>query len=52
MTASTINGPPVYGMTAPGGAAGATGTIGPGVGEPMSSAASRNSSGMLSASVV
>jgi hypothetical protein len=39
-------------MTAPGGAGGVAGTIGPGVGEPMSSAASRNCSGMLSASVV
>jgi hypothetical protein len=39
-------------MTAPAGAAGTTGTMGPGVGEPMSSAVSRNGSGMLSASVV
>jgi hypothetical protein len=47
-----MRGPPVYGITAPGGAGGVTGTIGPGVGEPMSSASSRNGSGMLSASVV
>jgi hypothetical protein len=52
MAASMTSGPPLYGITAPGGAGGVTGTIGPGVGEPRSSALSRNSSGILSASIV
>ncbi|PYM21888.1 MAG: hypothetical protein DMD78_15660 [Candidatus Rokuibacteriota bacterium] len=52
MAASTTSGPPEYGMTAPLGTAGVAGTIGPGVGEPTSTALSRNVEGMLAASVV
>ena len=47
-----ISGPSPYGMTAPAGAGEVTGSSGPGVGEPMSVALSRNSGGIVLASVV